>query len=67
MIDPKKFITNKQENKYESFKKLDSSYMCQQMGCGQFSSLVYRDDENGLIIWVCPNQHENKAKLAFDQ
>lgn len=65
MIDPREFINKKPENKYESFKKLDSSYMCQEMGCGQFSSLVYRDEENELIIWVCPSGHENKARVAF--
>ena len=65
MIDPNDFIGKKKEKGYDSFKKLDLSYMCQHPECSKFSAMVYRDEENQLIIWKCTDGHENKARAFF--
>lgn len=65
MIDPDEFLNKEKEDEYASFKKMDMSYLCQHMGCGKFAGMTYRDEKNQLLIWKCPDGHENKAKAAF--
>jgi hypothetical protein len=67
MINPEEFINIKKDtDKYESFKKMDSSYMCQEVGCHKYSNKTYHDPKEGVMIWVCPDGHENKAKARFE-
>lgn len=66
MIDPTEFINKQKKEDYSSFKKMESSYMCQHENCIKYSEMVYRDDINNTIMWKCADGHENKIK-AFLQ
>ena len=66
MINPEEFLgvkPKKEQTDYSRFQKMDASYNCNHDGCNETSSMSYLDFNNGLIMWVCMNGHENKATL----
>jgi hypothetical protein len=65
MIDPKNFIKpSPKQNK--TFKDIEGSFSCPEIGCFEVSSTGKYDSENKKVYWVCPNGHEGSARLVYE-
>lgn len=62
MIDPKDFLSLDVSEMYED---MNQTFMCQNNDCFE-KGHCYFDEKNKVIIWTCPNGHENRATIRYE-
>ena len=63
MIDPRNFLSSKEEEPEENLEDIEGSFSCPQQTCYSYTTYGKFNKDTRVVTWVCENGHKGAALL----